>query len=258
MIAEGWLVAVTDYEGLGTPGRHPYLVGESEGRSAVDAILAAGQLPNGEPGDRLAVAGYSQGGHGALWASQVAAEWAPELDVVGTFAGAPATEMGLILLGAPAGFTFLIVAGFDAAYPEADPDTFLTPAGVEALPAVDEGCTGDVFEAVSGVPKGDLVQDGADRNPPWPALAEANDPGRVKTADPILIIHSEADTTVPPALSDILVQRMCGLGQAVERRVLTAGQDHVGAAPGAYRDGLAWLQARMDEEPVTADSCSIP
>jgi hypothetical protein len=32
----GYVVAMTDYEGLGTPGVHPYLVGESEGRSLVD------------------------------------------------------------------------------------------------------------------------------------------------------------------------------------------------------------------------------
>src|SRR5437763_209079 len=29
---QGFVVATTDYEGLGTPGRHPYVVGESEGR----------------------------------------------------------------------------------------------------------------------------------------------------------------------------------------------------------------------------------
>ena len=46
------LIAATDYEGLGTPGRHPYLVGESEGRSTIDAILAAGQLPDACEGTR--------------------------------------------------------------------------------------------------------------------------------------------------------------------------------------------------------------
>ena len=33
----GYVVAATDYEGLGTPGLHPFLVGESEGRSVLDA-----------------------------------------------------------------------------------------------------------------------------------------------------------------------------------------------------------------------------
>ena len=124
---QGFLMAESDYEGLGTPGRHPYLVGESEGRGVIDAILAAKQLPDAEGGDQLAIAGYSQGGHGALWANEVAEDWAPDLDVVGTFAGAPATEIDIILWRWPrsplvGGFAYMIVAGFEAAYgDEADP-----------------------------------------------------------------------------------------------------------------------------------------
>ena len=37
----GYVVAATDYEGLGTPGLHPFLVGESEGRGVLDAARAA-------------------------------------------------------------------------------------------------------------------------------------------------------------------------------------------------------------------------
>ncbi|MCB0972282.1 MAG: hypothetical protein KDA97_12310, partial [Acidimicrobiales bacterium] len=83
--ADTAVVASTDYEGLGTPGRHPYLVGESEGRSVIDALLAARELPDAETGTRFGIAGYSQGGHGALWAAEVSAEWAPDLELVGTF-----------------------------------------------------------------------------------------------------------------------------------------------------------------------------
>ena len=50
---------------------------------------AAASLPEAEPGEQLAIFGYSQGGHGALWAGQLAPEWVPELDLVGTVAGAP-------------------------------------------------------------------------------------------------------------------------------------------------------------------------
>lgn len=109
-------------------------MGESEGRSVIDAILAAGELPDADPGADLAIAGYSQGGHGGvLWANQVAGEWAPDLHVVGTFAGAPATEMDVILAAAPSlpvlsGFAYLIVAGFQAAYP------MLTPASTSPTP----------------------------------------------------------------------------------------------------------------------------
>ncbi len=40
----GYAVLRTDYEGLGTPGRHPYLIGASEGRGGVDIALAARNL----------------------------------------------------------------------------------------------------------------------------------------------------------------------------------------------------------------------
>jgi hypothetical protein len=45
-VEAGYVVAMTDYEGLGTPGRNPYLVGESEGRGVLDAAKAAAQLPD--------------------------------------------------------------------------------------------------------------------------------------------------------------------------------------------------------------------
>src|SRR4029450_6019847 len=69
-LEQAYLVAETDYEGLGTPGRHPYLVGESEGRGVLDAALAAAELPDADAGDQFAIFGYSQGGHGALGGGQ--------------------------------------------------------------------------------------------------------------------------------------------------------------------------------------------
>ena len=248
-VAQGWLVAETDYEGLGTPGRHPYLVGESEGRSTLDAIVAAGQLPGADPGSRLAIAGYSQGGHGALWANQLAAEYTPDLEVVGTFAGAPATEMQIILRGAPGGFKALMVAGYAAAYPNLDPAAFFTPRAVDALEAVDAGCTGDVFEAMAAIPADQVTVptafDGA-----WVSVADANDPGRVKTDDPILIIHSQQDETVPIILSKFLLERMCKAGQVVERRVLPDGGGHGPAAVVAYPQAISWLEDRFAAEPA--------
>jgi hypothetical protein len=36
----------TDYPGLGTPGVHAYLMGESEGRAVLDSVRAARNLPD--------------------------------------------------------------------------------------------------------------------------------------------------------------------------------------------------------------------
>jgi hypothetical protein len=56
----GYVVTLTDYEGLGTPGRHPYLVGESEGRSVLGAARAATHVPDAAVGDRDAIMGYGK------------------------------------------------------------------------------------------------------------------------------------------------------------------------------------------------------
>jgi hypothetical protein len=259
MIREGSLVAMSDYEGLGTPGRHPYLVGESEGRGVLDAITAAGALPNADPGTRLGIAGYSQGGHGALWADQLAADWTPQYEVVGTFAGAPASEIDIILNAAPrlpsAGFAYMMIAGIAAANPDADLSEILTPAGIERLDDVDDGCVRDVLGSFVGTPAAELVRADGPTSEPWKTLAKENTAGQVATDDPLLVIHSRADATVPLIFSEILEKRLCALGRPVERRLRDEGEDHVAAAIPAYRDATTWLLARfgIGDAPVVDD-----
>ena len=75
----GYAVVRTDYEGLGTPGDHPYLIGVSEGRSVLDMVRAARKLDS-NIGKRVVIAGHSQGGHAALWAASLQRKWTPELN----------------------------------------------------------------------------------------------------------------------------------------------------------------------------------
>ena len=89
LIAGGAVVAFTDYPGLGTPGPHPYLVGESEGRAVLDSIRAARALLGDRASATAAIYGHSQGGHAAVWADQLAGSYAPELDIAGVAAMAP-------------------------------------------------------------------------------------------------------------------------------------------------------------------------
>jgi hypothetical protein len=146
----------------------------------------------------------------------------------------------------------MIIAGFAEAYPEADPGLVLTPAGEAELPQVDEGCVGEVIEHFADTPNAELLKPGLAEVEPWADLEAANDPGRVATDSPILIVHSAADNVVPATLSQLLVQRMCGEGQVVERRVYDKGQGHVEAVPDAVNDGFEWLQQRAaGGEPVS-------
>ena len=78
----GYAVVRTDYEGLGTPGPHPYLIGVSEGRSTLDMVRAARKL-NPDIGSKLVIAGHSQGGQAALFAASLSKRWTPELKLAG-------------------------------------------------------------------------------------------------------------------------------------------------------------------------------
>ncbi len=61
---QGLVFVATDYQGLGTPGPHPYLVNQAAGRDVLDSIRAAQSLPGAgtSAASRSVVWGHSQGG----------------------------------------------------------------------------------------------------------------------------------------------------------------------------------------------------
>lgn len=247
------VVVATDYEGLGTPGRHPYLAGESEGRGVLDIARAVQQVDAAGVAERLLIWGHSQGGHAALFANQIAPDWAPELEVLGTVAGAPPSQLPLIataLRDSPFRFYLaMVAAGWEAAYPDADPADVLTPLGVERLAQVDDGCGGSLATAWSDVPYDDLVKADPSTVEPWKTLLTENDPGFDPGGSPILIIHGGADEQIPVVSSQLLLDRMCGIGQVVERRVYE-GQSHAGVIGPSFPDLLAWVDARLAGTPA--------
>ena len=149
-------VAMTDYEGLGTPGRHPYIVGEREARSTIDIVRAARNVSTAHAGDRYVVWGHSQGGHAAMFSLHIADAWAPELQLQGVVAGAPPSQLYLIyqaLKTSPFRYYLLMAAaGWNAAYGDqaAPLDAVLTPLGLQTVPEVDNGCADYLYNVTSG------------------------------------------------------------------------------------------------------------
>lgn len=258
-LERGMVFVATDYEGLGTPGRHPYIVGESEARGTLDIVRAAQQLGDRTgASDTVVVWGHSQGGHAALFANQIAPEWAPELDVVGTVAGAPPSQLPLIaaaLRNSPYRFYLgMVAAGWGAAYPDADPSLVLSPLGLERLEVVDEGCSGELATAWNDLPYEDLITADPSTVEPWASLLVENDPGFVVGESPVLIIHGEADEQIPLISSELLLERMCGIGQVVERRTYP-DQSHAGVIGPSLPDMLEWIDARLSGAPDVPTSC---
>jgi alpha-beta hydrolase superfamily lysophospholipase len=95
MVARGFAIVMTDYQGLGTPGLHTYVNRVAQGNAMLDAARAAKKLTGTslKPDGPLAFWGYSQGGGAAASAAELASRYAPELKVVGTYAGAPHADL---------------------------------------------------------------------------------------------------------------------------------------------------------------------
>lgn len=256
-LERGMVFAATDYEGLGTPGRHPYIAGVSEGRGVLDIARAARALGDRvDASNEVVIWGHSQGGHAALFANQIAKDWAPELNIVGTVAGAPPSQLTLIaaaLKNSPYRFYLgMVAAGWEAGYPDADPADVLTPLGVEQLAKVDTGCGGELATAWNDVPYDQLVKADPATVEPWATLLVENDPGFVVGESPVLIIHGEQDEQIPLVSSKLLLDRMCGIGQVVERR--TYPGSHAGVIAPSLPGMLAWIDARLAGD-VAPTSC---
>jgi alpha-beta hydrolase superfamily lysophospholipase len=234
----GFVAVATDYEGIGTSGPHPYLNGRSEAQAIVDSVRAARNVVP-EAGTRWAVLGYSQGGHAALWAGQVAA--LPEL--VGVVAQAPVTDPSQ-LLAARELTAALVVAGWVASTPELDEDAALTDTGRQAVDDAEEVCTVEIGD-------GELVVDTAGLD----AYLAGNVVGNQPATAPVLILQGSADPLVEAAVTAQAVDRYCAAGATVELRTYT-GADHLSVVDQSTSDALSWLRDRFAGAPP-ASSCAV-
>ena len=152
LLAQGWNVAIVDYQGLGTPGVHSYLNREVAGNNTLDmarATIEALQLPADTP---IALFGYSQGGGATAAAAELADEYASELNIRAVYAGAiPAdlTDTALHIRGsALAGLVGYFMNGLIAEYPETkEPiERMLSPLGQDFLKLTADECIGATVE----------------------------------------------------------------------------------------------------------------
>ncbi len=121
-VADGVRVVVTDYIGLGTPGIHTYANRVESGNAVIDAAragLTASAAPANAP---VGFYGYSQGGGATASAAELAADYAPELNIKGTFAGAPPADLAQVMKQIDgttiAGAIGYAINGLTARYPE--------------------------------------------------------------------------------------------------------------------------------------------
>ncbi|HXX89308.1 MAG TPA: lipase family protein, partial [Acidimicrobiales bacterium] len=188
LLDQGWEVTASDYQGEGTPGLLPYLVGVSAARNTIDIVRAARHLPAAHASDRYVVWGHSEGGQTAMFALHIGAGYAPELHLQGVVAGAPPSQFFAIyqfLQGSPYRYYLLMAAGgFNAAYGDAAAplEQVLTPLGMSLLPLLGKGCADYVAAHTDQYSLSQITKADPFTVPAWQTLLDENDPGTFTTA----------------------------------------------------------------------------
>jgi alpha-beta hydrolase superfamily lysophospholipase len=237
----GYAVALSDLEGLGTPGPAQFEVGASAAHSMLDAARAARELSDGGSGRRLALVGHSQGGHAALWAGQLARSYAPELDLRGVVASAPGANLPAVLrrhdFTPEMTLNVLRLLGAWRSIYGIRVDELLTAGGRKAvrLALLDrereiDRSTRPFRRAPAGSPA--LMR-----------LAARNTPGAEPVPAPILMLVGGADRQLPPETNLALARRLRARGDEVRLRVLPDA-DHDDTLLDAGAEILGFLRER--------------
>ena len=251
-VQRGWVVVRTDFAGLGTPDPHQYLEGHSAACGTTDIVTAARQLHPGI-GRRWAVMGHNQGGHAALFTASVAPHRAPDLDLIGAVAIAPATgEHDVIArIGEPGvpvrrpGFLALALLGAAAADPGIRLEQLLTPQALRLLAVARIRGIDDllVLRSRRSPHLTDLFQPGCDPGRLLSVLA-ANDPAELQLQVPALIAQGTDDPIADPAQITRLMRSLAARGATLDCH-LYPGTGHFDVIAAAHTQNARWIDAKL-------------
>ncbi len=252
LLDQGWLVTASDYQGEGTPGLMPYLVGVVAARNTIDIVRAAGHLSTAHASKHYVVWGHSEGGQTAMYGLAIGNTYAPDLNLQGVVAGAPPSQFQYIyafLKTSPFRYYLLMAAGgFNAGYGNAAAPLaeVMTAKGISILPVLDGGCSDYIAKQTRGYPLTELVKADPFTVPAWRKLLVANDPGSLTTSStaPLLMIQGGADEQIPVPTTATLEQHECSIGQMVQRWVYP-GRSHAGVIPVSMADMIHWIGDRF-------------
>jgi hypothetical protein len=252
LLQKGWEVVASDYQGEGTPGPLPYLVGVVSARNTIDIVRAAQHMKVAHASSTYAVWGHSEGGQTAMFSLHIADSYAPDLHLVGVVAGAPPSQLQVVytfLKTSPYRFYLLMTAvGFNTGYGnEAAPLTeVLTAQGKKLIPLLSQGCFTFLEKQTDKYPTSDLVKTNPFTLPKWKKLIEENDPGQFSkpASEPLLIPQGGADEQIPVVSTQILTTHLCKIGQDVERWIYP-GQSHAGVIQYYMGDMVHWVTDRF-------------
>lgn len=257
----GYVIVAADYEGLGAPGPHPYLVGKSEARAILDAIRAVRNFKNAEAGDRFVVWGHSQGGHAALFTATEVIQYAPELKLQGVAAAAPATKLIRLFqadrdTSSGRSLTAMTLHSWSRVF-DFEISKFVPSEAQQSYERLASDCIltlADFFELSDderALQKNFLLSDPT-MDPQIRSIMIENTPGYLPAGTPVFISQSLGDDLVLPAVTKDYARQLCDGGAKVKFHKLSTGS-HMFTARDSAAAAATWIERVFSGRSVPND-----
>lgn len=266
-LRRGWIMVLPDYEGP----QAQFLAGRNSGQGVLDGVRAARAfLPERWVNERTPVAlwGYSGGAFASLWAAEIAADYAPELSIVGVAAGGPPADLASSAAhidgGFFAGLYFAALVGLSRAYDDIDTRALLNDDGREMFADIADSCVGQELAWVqdpllSGYAFDDITDyttvDDLLAVPAVKTVIAENRLGQRGIDAPLFYYHAFFDELTPRADARDLARRYCETGTPVDFRYAIG--EHISAALTQASSAVAYLDARFDGARPTNDCADL-
>ena len=266
-LENGYAVVASDYQGLGTPGTHPYLATRPEAYSNLDIIRAV-QSADFPVSKKVVLFGQSQGAGAAVATAGHAADYAPDVDVVGVVAtGVPFfSPKALVALQQSRpqdkvdpmlGYNMLALSLVQRINPDFKLADYVAADILPIAKSVHNTCHKNVKARVI---KEQLTYNRVFKNSPSDHLVAAFSRmgyPTLKLPVPTLIGTGGKDRDTPPRMQAALVKRTCKAGSNITA-IVYPELDHRGVVPRSTGDSLPFVRAVFAGEKVPGNCSDLP
>lgn len=253
-LARGYAVVATDYQGLGTPGGHPYMDATSQLHTVDDAVRALHALRPGAFSPDWLVMGHSQGGAAALSVAAHGQADLPQFRLRGAIAIAPGgyrySAIPDYLKANPhppvgvALFFPIMLEGAQAADPKLDVEQLISPDLQPLMDLARSRCLAELRTEVKQAPQA-VFKPGADLAP-LTAYLDRQAIEHLQPTVPVMFVQGSADQLVDARGTQAYYRQICAADATAFYHGVTNGShgDALAQSPVAAGDFLAFLAGK--------------
>ncbi|OKK08983.1 lipase family protein [Streptomyces sp. CB02400] len=280
LLATGAAVVVTDYVGLGATDRlHTYVNRLDQGHAMLDAARAARSVPGASvtADSRVGLYGYSQGGGASASAAELHSAYAPEVNLVGTYAGAPPADLTAVMKGIDGSALAAALGWSINGFAQAEPalkevvDQHINATGRSALDSIATSCVGDAIlshgftKSTKWTKDGSSLADIIAGEPDARAVLDEQRIGRLEPTGPVRLVTGVQDDIVPHAQARQLALDWCRKGADVTYKAVVLPNlgdkiltNHLVPLLTDQGDAVEWLTDRLEGEPTRSNCWTMP